>query len=67
MSSSANTGLVALGALLICASAGLLSVVLGPDNYWGFYHLYAPWAYLHERYLYDVGRIEVALPFCFTD
>ena len=60
MSSSANTGLVALGALLICASAGLLSVVLGPDNYWdlGFYHLYAPWAYLHERYLYDVAPAE---------
>ena len=60
MSSSANTGLVALGALLICASAGLLSVVLGPDNYWDlrFYHLYAPWAYLHERYLYDVAPAE---------
>jgi len=28
-----------------------------PDNYWDlrYYHLYAPWAYLHDRYLYDVG------------
>jgi hypothetical protein len=43
--------------LLICAGAGLLSVVLGPDNYWDlrYYHLYAPWAYLHHRYLYDIG------------
>jgi hypothetical protein len=31
--------------------------MLGPDNYWDlrYYHLYAPWAYLHDRYLYDVG------------
>src|SRR6266702_8496509 len=43
--------------LLICVGAGILSVVLGPDNYWDlrYYHLYAPWAYLHDRYLYDVG------------
>jgi hypothetical protein len=43
--------------LLICAGAGFLSVVLGPDNYWDlrYYHLYAPWAYLHDRYLYDIG------------
>jgi hypothetical protein len=43
--------------LLICGGAGLLSAILGPDNYWDlrFYHLYAPWAYLHGRYLYDVG------------
>jgi len=43
--------------LLICISAGFLSAILGPDNYWDirFYHLYAPWAYLHDRYLYDVG------------
>src|SRR6516164_3866470 len=42
---------------LICAGAGLLSVMLGPDNYWDlrYYHLYAPWAYLHDRYMYDVG------------
>ena len=42
---------------LICAGAGLLSVMLGPDNYWDlrYYHLYAPWAYLHDRYLYDIG------------
>src|SRR4030081_3751789 len=43
--------------VLICASAGVLSVMLGPDNYWDlrYYHLYAPWAYLHDRYMYDVG------------
>ena len=43
--------------LLICGGAGFLSVILGPDNNWDlrFYHLYAPWAYLHGRYLYDVG------------
>ncbi|HEY6255461.1 MAG TPA: hypothetical protein VIY51_06660 [Xanthobacteraceae bacterium] len=42
---------------LVCAGAGLLSVILGPDNYWDlrYYHLYAPWAYLHGRYLYDIG------------
>src|SRR6266446_1988812 len=42
---------------LICGGVGLLSVILGPDNYWDlrYYHLYAPWAYLHDRYLYDVG------------
>jgi hypothetical protein len=46
--------LVALGLVSIC---GLLSVLLGPDDYWDlrYYHLYAPWAYLHGRYLYDVG------------
>jgi hypothetical protein len=43
--------------VLICVGFGLMSVVLGPDNYWDlrYYHLYAPWAYLHDRYLYDVG------------
>ena len=43
--------------LLICGGVGLLSVPLGPDNYWDlrYYHLYAPWAYLHDRYLYDIG------------
>jgi hypothetical protein len=43
--------------LLICGGVGVLSVALGPDNYWDlrYYHLYAPWAYLHGRYLYDVG------------
>lgn len=42
---------------LICCGTGILSVALGPDNYWDlrYYHLYAPWAYLHDRYLYDVG------------
>jgi hypothetical protein len=46
-----------LAFVLICAGAGLLSVMLGPDNYWDlrYYHLYAPWAYLHDRYLYDIG------------
>jgi hypothetical protein len=42
---------------LICIAGGVLSVILGADNYWDFryYHLYAPWAYLHDRYLYDLG------------
>jgi hypothetical protein len=42
---------------LVCIGAGLLSVWLGPDNYWDlrYYHLYNPWAYLHRRYLYDLG------------
>lgn len=46
-----------LRALLVCGGAGLLSVAFGPDNYWDlrYYHLYAPWAYLHDRYLYDIG------------
>jgi len=46
---------LALG--LICAGVGLVSVALGPDNYWDlrFYHLYAPWGYLHDRFLYDIG------------
>jgi len=43
--------------LIICAAAGVVSVMLGPDNYWDlrYYHLYNPWAYLHGRYLYDLG------------
>src|SRR5579871_1770683 len=43
--------------LLICAAAGVVSIMLGPDNYWDlrYYHLYDPWAYLHGRYLYDLG------------
>src|SRR5260370_151233 len=43
--------------VLVCVGAGFLSVMLGPDNYWDlrYYHLYAPWAYLHGRYLYDIG------------
>jgi hypothetical protein len=43
--------------LLIGGATGFLSVAFGPDNNWDlrFYHLYAPWAYLHGRYLYDVG------------
>jgi hypothetical protein len=47
--------------LLACGGTGLLSVALGPDNYWDirFYHLYAPWAYLHDRYLYDVAPAQV--------
>src|SRR6202790_191843 len=42
---------------LVCVGASILSVMLGPDNYWDlrYYHLYAPWAYLHDRYLYDIG------------
>lgn len=52
-----TAGSFRLPVLLICGGAGLLSVVLGPDNNWDlrFYHLYAPWAYLHGRYLYDIG------------
>jgi hypothetical protein len=44
-------------ALLVCCGTGLISVALGPDNNWDlrYYHLYAPWAYLHGRYLYDIG------------
>ena len=43
--------------MLVCVGAGLLSVLLGADNYWDlrYYHLYAPWAYLHGRYLYDIA------------
>lgn len=46
-----------LGAVLVCTLAGLLSVALGPDNNWDlrYYHLYAPWAYLNHRYLYDIA------------
>ncbi len=45
-----------LYALVICG-AGILSVALGPDDNWDllYYHLYAPFAYLHGRYLYDIG------------
>jgi hypothetical protein len=30
---------------------------MGPDNNWDlrYYHLYAPWAYLHGRYLHDIA------------
>lgn len=43
--------------LAICTAIGLVSVALGPDNNWDlrFYHLYAPWAYLNNRYLHDLG------------
>jgi hypothetical protein len=43
--------------ILICAAVGLVSILLGADNYWDlrYYHLYDPWAYLHDRYLYDIG------------
>jgi hypothetical protein len=43
--------------LLLCGGAGFLSVASGPDNNWDlrYYHLYAPYAYLHGRYLYDLG------------
>src|SRR5438132_1896140 len=46
-----------LPGLLVCGGAGLLSVILGPDDYWDlrYYHRYAPWTYLHDRYLYDIG------------
>jgi hypothetical protein len=43
--------------LVICGAAGALSVALGTDNNWDllYYHLYAPYAYLHDRYLFDIG------------
>jgi hypothetical protein len=43
--------------MLICALFGCLSMLLGPDNNWDlrYYHLYAPYAYMHHRYRYDVG------------
>lgn len=46
-----------LSSALICVVIGLVSVAFGPDNCWDlrFYHLYAPWAYLNHRYLYDIG------------
>lgn len=49
--------LMRLRYVFVCVGAGLVSVALGPDNYWDlrYYHLYAPWAYLHGRYLYDIG------------
>jgi hypothetical protein len=36
---------------------GLLSIALGQDKNWDLlnYHLYAPYAYLHNRYLFDIG------------
>jgi hypothetical protein len=45
-----------LYALVICAP-GILSVALGPDDNWDllYYHLYAPFAYLHGRYLFDIA------------
>lgn len=44
-------------AVIICAAAGAWSIAMGPDNNWDlrYYHLYAPWAYLHGRYLYDIA------------
>jgi hypothetical protein len=44
-------------AVLICVAAGAFSIAVGPDNNWDlrFYHLYAPWAYLHGRYLQDIA------------
>ena len=44
----------------ICVTAGLLSIGMGPDNNWDlrYYHLYAPWAYLHGRYLNDIAPAE---------
>jgi hypothetical protein len=52
-----NTWSFRLQCLLVCAAAGVASIMLGPDNYWDlrYYHLYDPWAYLHGRYLYDLG------------
>ncbi len=46
-----------LHSLLICLIFGGLSIALGADNNWDlrYYHLYAPYAYLHQRYLQDIG------------
>jgi hypothetical protein len=46
-----------MSSVLICLAFGGLSVALGVDNNWDlrYYHLYAPYAYLHHRYLQDVG------------
>jgi hypothetical protein len=46
-----------LAGLGILGVAGLGAVALGPDDNWDllYYHLYAPFAYLHQRYLYDLG------------
>jgi hypothetical protein len=54
---SSKTGWLQFLAIIICATAGALSVAMGPDNNWDlrYYHLYAPWAYLHGRYLYDIA------------
>jgi len=48
---------VLLPSLLICCGTGLASLAIGPDNNWDlrYYHLYAPWAYLHGRYLHDIA------------
>jgi len=53
-STSARRAMAA--ALVICA-AGAAAVALGPDDNWDllYYHLYAPYAYLHDRYLHDIG------------
>jgi hypothetical protein len=47
---------LAVAVVIICA-AGSVAVALGTDNNWDllYYHLYAPYAYLHDRYLYDIG------------
>jgi hypothetical protein len=46
-----------LAGLGILGAAGLAAVALGPDDNWDllYYHLYAPFAYLHQRYLSDLG------------
>jgi hypothetical protein len=50
-----------LVAVAICAGFGLFSDRLGPDNNWDlrYYHLYAPWAYLHGRYGVDIGAAQL--------
>ncbi|MGA2126790.1 MAG: glycosyltransferase family 87 protein [Xanthobacteraceae bacterium] len=47
----------ALAAALIICACGAASLALGPDDNWDllYYHLYAPYAYLHDRYLHDIG------------
>jgi dolichyl-phosphate-mannose-protein mannosyltransferase len=54
---SGRIGLRFAAALFVICAAGVASVALGPDDDWDllYYHLYAPFAYLHHRYLYDIG------------
>jgi len=46
-----------IASITICTLSGLLAVCLGMDRFWDFrnYHLYAPYAFLHERLLFDVA------------
>jgi hypothetical protein len=47
--------------VVFCIGGGILSIALGPDRSWDLrnYHLYGPFAYMHGRYLYDVGPAQI--------